>query len=177
MDTCLGFSKASSFAYIGCYCIVTVLLETMAFLGCYHDCRFSNVSTWHLQKLALSKDVCARDFAQVACKDSSMIAVVLWPKLGLAACLRIIGDNNFPSLNSYLSTSDSQPAQTFHWNIYPASHPHTYFNSAFSWRQMLKSSASQSVRLAKEYFQQSCVEFKKTMRGTLWLPACADYLE
>ena len=101
MDTCLGFSKASSFAYIGCYCIVTVLLETMAFLGCYHDCRFSNVSTWHLQKLALSKDVCARDFAQVACKDSSMIAVVLWPKLGLAACLRIIGDNNFPSLNSY----------------------------------------------------------------------------
>ena len=60
---------------------------------------FSNVRTWHLKKPAwkvvlprlldrLNQET-LQDFLKVACKDSSKIAVVLWPKLGsgwLLAC-------------------------------------------------------------------------------------------
>ena len=66
----------------------------------------------------------------------------------LATCLRIIGDNNFPSLNSFfgLSTCSNSSLSS---NIYPAS-PYKYFypDSAFSWRQMLKSFLS--AMLSKE---------------------------
>ena len=142
---------------------------------------FSNVRTWHLQKPALESCFAQvthpRDFAGYpkSCLQGLLqdcCGAVAQAGVWLATCLRIIGDNNFPSLNSCfgLSTCSNSSLSS---NIYPAS-PYKYFypDSAFSWRQMLKSSLS--AMLSKE---QGCVELKQTMRGTLWLPACADYLE
>ena len=76
-----------------------------------------NARTWHLHVLLVQESLL--DFLEVACKDSCLLdcsGAVAQARSGwLLAHLRIIGDNNFPSLNSYfgLSTCSNSHSQVF----------------------------------------------------------------